>query len=308
MRWMRGRQSKDSYTTSDIPDSPMARQVDNVAAKAEKTEKDKNTVSNRDSSYANHQDTWNIHKFFRRHEANIFNALFMDKEPIAEEEIEKRVKRTALFFDLPVPTILRSSNCLSKITFTDHSELGSEIRYNIKKLQEIGINNVDAFEALITHELSHQYLARYKFNFCINRSWSIELACDYIVGVRCSANRIASGKYKYTVSQMEASESHPYGEFRLKAVKTGFDFAEWLFRRGIQPTAELALTGINKFLCEQSAQLNESFYRFLTTPPPPPQKERDIMDYPDNNLIKQAVLKYRAEQALKQNKLNEERQ
>ncbi len=296
-----------SYTTTDVPNSPESRQVDNIAAKAEMTEEERKADYERAIAYMNSQEAQAFYKLLRRHEANVFNALFKDKEPITEEDIDKRVKRAALFFDLPIPTILKSSDCLAKISFTDHTELGSEIRYDIKKLEEIGINNVDAFDALLTHELSHQYLATYRFNFCRNRSWSVELACDYIVGVRCSANMIASGKYKYAVSQMEASESHPDGEFRLKAVKTGFDFAEWLMRRGKRPSAETALIGINKFLCEQSAQLNESFFRFLTTPPPPPHKERDIMDLPDNNLIKQYVLKWRADQAQKQNRQKDKR-
>lgn len=303
MRLGMGCKNSTPYTTTDEDKSPAVKHVDEEKDKSQKTENKINDENDQKEVDGERADFWWFHKYLRRHEANIFNALFMDKEFITESDIEKRVKRTALFFDLPVPTILKSSDCLSKITFTDCSELGSEIRYNLKKLEEIGINNVDAFEALITHELSHQYLAEYKFNFCRNRNWSVELACDFIVGVRCSANMIASGKYKYTVGQMEVSESHPAGEFRMKAVKAGFDFAEWLFRRYKTPTVELALVGINKFLCEQSTQLNESFNRFLTTPPPPPPKEIDIMDYPDSNLIKQAVLKYRAEQALKQNQL-----
>lgn len=296
-----------SYTNTDVPNSPESRQSENIAAKAELTEEERKAEHEKAIAYMNSSEAQWFYKFSRRHEANVFNALFKDKEPITEDDVDKRVKRAALFFDLPIPTILKSSDCLAKIAFTDQTELGGEIRYDLKKLEEIGINNVDAFEALITHELSHQYLASYKFNFCRNKNWSMELACDYIVGVRCSANMIASGKYKYAVSQMKASESHPDGEYRLKAVKTGFDFAEWLIRRGKRPTAEMALIGINKFLCEQSAQLNESFFRFMTTPPPPPPKERDIMDLPDNNLIKQYVLKWRAEQAQKQNQQKDER-
>lgn len=306
MRMCRGDVRKATYTTNDVPDSPVARQTENIAAKADMTDEVLKAEHERSIAYTN-STTAQWFKFLRRHEANVFNALFTDRELITEQDIDKRVKRTALFFDLPIPTILKSSDCLAKISFTDQAELGSEIRYDIKKLDEIGINNVDAFEALLTHELSHQYLATYRFNFCRNKNWSMELACDFIVGVRCSANMIASGKYKYAVSQMKASETHPDGEFRLKAVKTGFDFAEWLMRHGKRPTAEMALIGINKFLCEQSALLNESFFRFLTTPPPLSPKERDIMDLPDNNLIKQYVLKWRAEKAKKQNQQKDER-
>lgn len=307
MRMGTGKKENAPFTTTDIPNSPESRQTDNIAAQAEMTEEEKKKEYERAIAYVSSPEAHAFYKLLRRHEYNIFNALFKDKEPISEEDIAQRVKRAAQFFDLPIPTILKSSDCLAKISFTDKTELGSEIRYDITKLEDIGINNVDAFEALITHELSHQFLSNYKFNFCRNRGWSVELACDYIVGVRCSANMIASGKYKYAVSQMKASESHPDGEFRIKAVKSGFDFAEWVIRRGKQPTAETALVGINKFLCEHSNQLNESFYKFLSTPPPPVPRERDIIDLPDSNLLKLAVLKHRAEQAHNQNRQQDER-
>lgn len=129
--------------------------------------------------------------------------------------------------------------------------------------------------------------------------WCYELACDFIVGVRCSSGMIASGKYKFAVSQMKTSTTHPDGKFRLKAVKEGFDFAEILIRKDIRVNAQSTLIGINRFLCANSKELNESFYQFLQSPEPQPQKERDIMDYPNNNLIKQYVLKFRAEQERK---------
>lgn len=270
-------------------------------------EEDKRREHQRAMDYISSPQAQAFYKRMRRHETNVFNAMFKDKELITEKDIEDRVKKAALFFDLPLPTILKSSDCLAKISFATHTEFGSEIRYDLKKLEAIGINNVDAFEALITHELSHQYLARYKFNFCRNRSWSVELACDFIVGVRCSANGIASGKYKYAVGNMTASDTHPSGEFRAKAVKAGFDFSEWMFKRGIRPRAEIVLTGINKFLCEYSKQLNQALYRYATTPPPAPKKELDIMDLPDSNLLKQAILKYRREQEQKQTNQQEER-
>ena len=270
-------------------------------------EEDKRREHQRAMDYISSPQARAFYKRMRRHEANVFNAMFKDKEQITEKDIEERVKRAAVFFDLPIPTILKSSDCLAKISFTSHTEFGSEIRYDLNKLESIGINNVDAFEALITHELSHQYLARYKFNFCRNRSWSVELACDFIVGVRCSANSIASGKYKYAVGNMSASATHPAGEFRAKAVKAGFDFSEWRFKRGIRPKAEIVLTGINKFLCEYSKQLNEALYKYATAPPPAPKKEIDIMELTDSNLLKQAILKYRREQEKNQTSQQDER-
>lgn len=247
--------------------------------------------------YINSAHAKAFYQRLRRHEANVFNAFFFDKESITEAQIAIRVRRAAKFFDLPEPAVLKGSECLATITYTDFSELGSEIRYDPGKLQDIGVNNVDAFDAILTHELSHQFLARRRFNFCRNKNWSIELACDFIVGVRCSADMLASGKYKYAVGQMRESETHPAGEFRHKAVKAGFDFAEWLSRRGQYPTAQLAIIGINKFLCQESARLNASYHAYLTTRAQAPTAAIEIMNLPDTNLIKQAILKIEAERA-----------
>ena len=106
---------------------------------------------------------------------------------------------------------------------------------------------------------------------------------------------------------MSASATHPAGEFRAKAVKAGFDFSEWLFKRGIRPKAEIVLTGINKFLCEYSKQLNEALYKYATAPPPASKKEIDIMELTDSNLLKQAILKYRREQEKNQTSQQDER-
>lgn len=299
MRIGRGDASKASYSSKDVDNSPVKRQTENSEAEAEISPEEKERRYKEAIDYISSPEAHDFYRLLRRHECNPFNALFYDKEPLTEEDVRIRVKKASEFFDLPIPTLIDQCETLAKITFSDSSELGSEIQYDVKKLYEIGINNVDAFDAMLTHELSHQFVATQKFNFCQNRQWSVELACDFIVGVRCSANRIASGKYMYAVSTMKTSASHPDGSFRLNAVKSGFDFAEWLFRKGQRPTASAAMLGVTRFLLANSKLLNESYYMFLTTPPAPLERPRDIMNLPDSNLLKQAVLKYRAEQEKK---------
>lgn len=299
MRIGRADVSKASYSTTDVDNSSVERQTDNSAAATELSPEEKERRHKEAIAYISSPEAHAFYRLLRRHECNPFNALFYDIEPLTEEGIRVRVKRASEFFDLPIPTMIGECETLAKITFSDSAELGSELQYDIKKLNEIGINNVDAFDAMLTHELSHQFVAGRRFNFCENRQWCDELACDFIVGVRCSVNMIASGKYKYAVSTMRTSATHPDGSFRLKAVKSGFDFAEWLFRKKQRPTAEVAMLGLTRFLIANSKELNYSYHKFLTTPQVPPQKPIDIMDLPDSNLLKQAVLNHRAEQVRK---------
>lgn len=295
MRIGRGDVTKASYSATDVDNSPVKRQTDNSEAEAELSPEEKERRHKAAIAYVSSPEAHAFYKLLRRHECNVFNALFYDKETITEEEIKIRVKCASEFFDLPIPTMIDRCESLTKITYSEASELGSEIQYDIRKLYEIGINNLDAFDAMLTHELSHQFVSEQEFNFCQNKQWCVELACDFIVGVRCSANMIASGKYKYAVSTMKASPSHPDGTFRLDAVKKGFDFAEWLFRKRRRPTANEAMIGVTRFLCANSYALNESYYKFLTTHPAL-SIPRDLMDYHDSNLIKQVVLKHRAKQ------------
>jgi len=99
-------------------------------------------------------------KFTRRNVSNIFNAHFYDKEMITEDAINDRVSKTANFFNLPAPMLLKASECLAQISFSEITELGSEIRYNLVRLEELGVNNLDAFDAILTHEIGHQFCLR----------------------------------------------------------------------------------------------------------------------------------------------------
>ena len=44
-------------------------------------------------------------KYMRRHEANVFNAIFYDKEEVTEDNIQRIIADVASFFSLPVPEI-----------------------------------------------------------------------------------------------------------------------------------------------------------------------------------------------------------
>lgn len=71
------------------------------------------------SSY-NHQQ-WM--KYLRRHEANVFNAMFYDKENVTEDDVQRIIADVSCFFSLPQPEV--SSKC--------------ELSYNLEMLQKVGI-------------------------------------------------------------------------------------------------------------------------------------------------------------------------
>lgn len=246
--------------TSDDSNDCLA---ENAFYEAEMSEDERRRRYEEAIAYMNSAEGQMFYKFLRRDEANVFNALFYDKEDITEEDAFKRVKNASDFFQISIPCLIDKCETLASITYSDDSEFGREIRYDIAKLREIGINNVDAFDAMLTHELSHVVVSCRSFNFLINDNWGKELACDYIVGARCRACCISTGKYKYAVSMSRASITHPDGEFRVEAVMSGFEFADRLITSDTPVTLDLIMSSLNLFLCKNSNVINTSYNRYL---------------------------------------------
>lgn len=151
---------------------------------------------------------------------------------------------------------------MAQISYSEITELGSEIRYNLVRLEELGINNLDAFDAILTHEIGHQFLSDVTFNFCVNQNWAKELACDYFVGYRFGIENMATGKYKFVVSHLKESDTHPAGTFRVESVINGYEFGCKTRQDKTNRTADYAIVGFNMFLCSHSKLLNDSYNIF----------------------------------------------
>lgn len=278
--------STESYSLNDLETSPEARFVADTEAEV--------VAAANDSYLDKCQQNLRFYRWRRRHEASPFNAIFYDREPITEEEIALRVRRAAQFFDLPVPALVAQCETLAMITLQQGTEFGSVIRYDAQKLADLGINNVDAFDDIITHELAHQHLRHRKFHFCKYQDWAVELACDFIVGVRCATAYLSSGKYKYAVAMSKANLSHPPGKLRQKAVEEGFGFIAWLQKKGLPVNLRNAMAGFTRFICRISNELDDYMDDLLD--PDLQAPPTDIMDHPDSNLIKQTLIKLKRQQ------------
>ena len=64
----------------------------------------------------NHQE-WM--KYTRRHEANVFNAIFYDKEEVTEDDIRCIIADVATFFDLPKPEINGKCESFAEVLLGD---------------------------------------------------------------------------------------------------------------------------------------------------------------------------------------------
>ena len=82
-------------------------------------------------------------KYLRRHECNVFDALFYDKEDVTEEDVQSIVIKVAEFFNMPQPDMQSKCDTFAEVMMGDVAEK-CEISYNMEMLRKIGINNRDA--------------------------------------------------------------------------------------------------------------------------------------------------------------------
>ena len=243
-----------------------------------------------------HMREWNA--FVRRHNANIFDVMFKDVDySLKDEELSTIISDVALFFGLEIPVIITHCDTLAKIELeTGHKNI-CELYYNWRLLQKSGINNRDAFTLCMVHELTHLYFKGTRFLLCRNERWCHELAADYVVGIYSALKGIATGKYKYVVKQLPMTLTHPKGVHRAAAL----EFARECAFKYPWHDADSSMTGLPAFVYGRQKLLNEELLQCVKD-----IKEKkdinlqswllEIEDLPDNNLLKQAVLKYKNSQ------------
>jgi len=245
-------------------------------------------------------------KRLRRHEADVFNALFWDKEHLSDEYANEVIENVAAFFGIPTPRIHSHSESLAKV-MTSHDAEKCEFYYNLWNLGEGGINNKDAITLCVVHEISHLALKDTRFFIFSNELWIQELACDINVGAYAKYFDLATGKYKWVVKTQKTSPTHPPGFLREKAVEYGMENGFSEDERKNVPFLDRVLLLLPSFvLLEHMTELTQEWEKVKaldwdkTYINPPEPEPRRIEDMADTNLIKQAVLKHRREQQQKE--------
>ncbi len=235
----------------------------------------------------------------RRENAGFFDVFFYDKEDIDDSFVQESLSWLANFFKMPLPDVLSQTERLAQIIIGNYSKDEAPlICYSWNMLQEKGINNKSAFLLILTHELSHYYFYNWVFHHCNNRLWVKELACDYMAGAVSALKGIAGGKYKYVISQTEATITHPYGDIRKKCVEEAQAFVGRIDKNWTVTECE---KGFNLFMMQHNKEVNQylrEHYNEIIQKRSLDRIEKreytieDIMRLPDTNLIKQKLLEY----------------
>lgn len=233
-----------------------------------------------------HQTMWGI---------NPHNTEWFD-----QRTVEASVKEIVSFFGLPMPKIQETGNTITKISTGDDGQ-ESEFLYNLKTMQDKGVNNLDALQLCIAHELCHQALRDTLFCIFPNELWIQELACDIAAGAYAEKYFLATNKYKWVINIKKATPTHPEGKLRELAVDYGRENFPKIAVNEDSPLLDRILSLVPPFVYEHMMELAKSWKMveeldwektFFNPPPPQPL---DIDSLPDTNLIKQAVLKHRAQ-------------
>ena len=261
-----------------------------------------NEVKNSENPYqeAMAKDSMFWVKFVRRHKAGAIDALFLDKDhDIKDEDIKESIKHVAEFFELPLPVIKEKAETIAEV-MTSENAAECELYYNWQEMEKSGINNRDAMALIFLHELSHQYLFKTRFMLFENELWVQELAADLLVGAfSVLSGDVATGKYKYVVSQQKASLTHPEGKLREEVVVFGRNHVEQLLRHNGYHGIKDILMSLPAFVYSHYKELQDSWDNIsMEEAMMEPEKsvERKLIDYeslPDSNLLKQYWLKHK---------------
>ena len=249
---------------------------------------------NSDSQY---DDMQRLFAYLRRHDANIFDVFFKDKENISDEDIVAIIEDVTKFFGLPTPVIQDKCETIAKI-MTSKEGTECELYYDWKLMEKAGINNVDTLRLSFVHELSHETLFQTHFLLFENELWIQELAADMIVGAFSTmGSDVATGKYKYVLAQLPASITHPDGKLRAEIVEYGRDYVTKLKQEQKLNDIKDVLTGLPAFVYSHYKELQEAWdiVRLEDVDKEEPIVETPI-DYeslPDTNLLKQYYMKHK---------------
>lgn len=238
-------------------------------------------------------------KFQRRHECNIFEVLFMDKEYLKEEDFHSIITNVSTFFSLPEPEISNKCDTFAEVLLSEDADK-CELSYNIGMLQNTGINNRDAITLCFVHEFAHQMLFGHQFMLFRSERWIQELAADLTAGLYAERHLLTTGKFKFALSRQKYSITHPGGDLRKEIVECGRHYLESMSVDGMTMIG-MVVKMMPAFVYTHYDAL-EKDWRMMTDelelPPPPPPKPVRIEDLPDCNLVKQAVMKIRKQKEI----------
>ena len=141
---------------------------------------------------------------------------------LSDNEIVQSVQDASAFFNMEPPEIIREDWATGVMTGMPSTVQDDILIFNRDEMHNMGINDKEGFDLIMTHEGAHRALQGKDLSFSEHQE---ELCCDYMAGVRAGLNHMDESKIVSALSDTIESTTHPDGALRAQAVEQGVVFA-----------------------------------------------------------------------------------
>ena len=162
-----------------------------------------------------------MHNYFSHNWFEDVHQHFGDE--LTDEMIVRSVMETSDFFNMNTPMDIHESWITGVMTGMPFTENDDILVFNRQQLYDMGIDDKQSLDLLMTHEGTHRALQGLNTDFTSHQE---ELCCDYMAGVRAGLNGVDEGKMVASLSALPETSTHPDGALRVKALEAGVRFAE----------------------------------------------------------------------------------
>ena len=186
---------------------------------------------------------------------HLLNGEHLFEYNLPHDVIQEAIHNACLFLGLhDLPFDYDNEVCIytkNPTTFTDDI-----IGINKEQLYQLDIHNKDNLSLIMTHETVHGLL-QYISAMGSLSPWQEELICDTFMGVRAAVENLSTNRVEEGLSRTLASDTHPYGELRVKYIEIGKEIANELMARDLPINPDNILSRINDYLKSDYDHIHE---------------------------------------------------
>lgn len=183
--------------------------------------------------------------------ANAQCPTFLESSQLSDAAMDAKVEAAAHsachFFDMPDAT-LEKGDSIGVIKDATSVLNDDTFVYNLEQFKQMNCTSFEDMTKIWSHECGHRLLQD-----IIPNSWADELGSDFFAGARSEMLGLPKGNFEEYLASTNASQSHPGGELRIKAMEFGRQVVADMKANGVAPTWQNC---IEKFCNSPFAQMN----------------------------------------------------
>lgn len=165
-----------------------------------------------------HMRQWR--EFTMRYHVNLLDIAVKQIE-FSQEDIRTAIDSAAVFYGILSPKLRANADTVAKIVIHD-DPAECELSYNWRLFKNAGLLTKDSLLLCFVHEVGHEYLYGKWFLLFDNELWLHELAVDMICGAYAFRHHTAIAHYKFAISRLAATPTHPDCKIREDAFLYGY--------------------------------------------------------------------------------------